>query len=530
MVPEGFYDRVEEGSIKLIKKAEIFEFSKEDSDDSAAVPLYSLRGGVWTKTIESTKLQTPKPFYQFSDFPWPDSVTELFPDQYTVLEYIESYARHFDLLRHIQFNNKVFGLSYGSGDSGTDTDPTSVGGEWTWGGTDEAFSTKEKWNVTVQDTQTLSVKVYQVDFVVVCIGRFSQVPDIPEFPPNKGPEAFEGKVIHSMEYSKMDSTTATGLVRGKNVAVVGFQKSGMDVAMECSTVNGVERPCTLLIRTPHWNVPDYFPWGFLMAKLYLNRFSELMVHKPSEGLLLYLMATILSPLRWAFSKFVESHIKHKLKLSKYGMVPEHSFLNELSVCLISTVPEGFYDRVEEGALKLKKAKSFGFTKEGIMLEGQDEPIKSDLVILATGFKGIDKLKHIFESPKYQEFIAGSVGSAVPLYRECIHPKIPQLAIIGFSESVANLYTSDIRCRWLGELLDGKFKLPSVKIMEKDIAEWDKYKKRYSKKYYRRSCIGALHIWHNDKLCKDMGWNPKRKKGLWAEWFEPYGPMDYAGPI
>ncbi|MCD7466324.1 hypothetical protein HAX54_002928 [Datura stramonium] len=165
-----------------------------------------------------------------------------------------------------------------------------------------------------------------------------------------------------MDYSNMDSKTAAEFVRGKHVAVVGFQKSGMDIAIECSAVN---------------------------------------------------------------------------------------------------VPEGFYDRVAEGRLKLKKAKSFGFSKE---------------------------------------------------------------------ESIANLYTSEIRCRWLAELLDGKFKLPSVKVMEKDITEWDKYKKRYSKKYYRRSCIGALHIWHNDQLCKDMGWNPKRKKGLWAEWFEPYGPMDYAGPI
>ena len=211
------------------------------------------------------------------------------------------------------------------------------------------------------------------------------------------------------------------------------------------------------------------------------------------------------------------------------MVPKHSFLNELSSCSAALVPEGFYDRVEEGSIKLiKKADCFGFSKEGIVLDGQAETIKSDLVILATGFKGIDKLKHIFLSTKYQEFIAGSDDFAtVPLYRECIHPRIPQVAIIGFSESLANLYTSEIRCRWLAELLDGKFRLPSVKMMEKDIAEWDKYKKSYSySKYYRRSCVAALHVWHNDQLCKDMGWNPKRKKGFWAEWFQPYGPMDY----
>ncbi|KAL7190020.1 hypothetical protein ACSBR1_039630 [Camellia fascicularis] len=101
-------------------------------------------------------------------------------------------------------------------------------------------------------------------------------------------------------------------------------------------------------------------------------------------------------------------------------------------------------------------------------------------------------------------------------KECIHPRIPQLAVIGFSESVANPYTSEIRCRWLLELLDGKFKLPSIKEMERYVLEWDKYMKRYSDKYYRRSCIGALHIWYNDLLCKDIGWNTKRKKGYIAE--------------
>nr|XP_016454963.1 PREDICTED: probable flavin-containing monooxygenase 1 [Nicotiana tabacum] len=157
------------------------------------------------------------------------------------------------------------------------------------------------------------------------------------------------------------------------------------------------------------------------------------------------------------------------------MVPDHSFLSELSSCSVSKVPEGFYDRVEEGSIKLIK-------------------------------------KRILDSLK-KEFLTGSDEySALLLYRECIHPRIPQLAIIGFSESVSNLYTSEIKCRWLGELLDETFKVPNIKIMEKDIAEWDKYKKRYS----------YLNNY------RDMGWNPKRKKGILAEWFHPYGPMDYAG--
>ncbi|KAL9370591.1 hypothetical protein Peur_035731 [Populus x canadensis] len=481
-------------------------------------------GGAWINTVETTKLQTPKPAYQFSDFPWPDSVTELFPNQYQVLDYLQLYAHHFDLLKHIKFSTKVLGIKY-QGASDEEMQSWSL-----WGGNGEPFSSRGKWIVEAQDTKNqLSTEVYQVDFVILCIGRFSDVPNIPEFPPDKGPEAFHGDVIHSMDYANMDYESATDSVRGKRVTVVGSQKSAMDIAMECSIANGVEHPCRVLYRTEHWNIPDYNPWGVPLPYLYLNRFSELMVHKPGEGFLLSLLATILAPLRLAFSKFVESDIEKKLRLAKFGMVPKHSFLQELNSCLIATVPQGFYDKVEEGSIKLKKAPSFSFCKEGIKVQGEDTTLETDLVILATGFEGEKKLKDIFESKMFQDCILGSPNSAVPLCRECIHPRIPQLAVIGFSESVANLYTSEMRCRWIAELLDSTFKLPSIKEMEKDAEKWDQYRKQYSGRYYRRSCIGALHIWYNDQLCKDMGWNPKRKKGFFAELFEPYGPADYVSP-
>ncbi|CAI9098711.1 OLC1v1035402C1 [Oldenlandia corymbosa var. corymbosa] len=480
-------------------------------------------GGVWTKTLGSTKLQTTKGFFQFSDFPWSPSVDTNFPSSHQVLNYIRSYAKHFNLYPHIRFNSEVLSLSYETLDQKTQT-------SWTSDGSGELFSSNGTWVVTVQDTETGSTKIIRFKFVILCVGRFSDEPNVPEFPVGKGPEAFLGNVLHSIDYQNMDDTSASDFIKGKSVAVVGFQKSALDIAMECSNTNGVYHPCTLLYRTKHWNVPDYLPWGIPLGFLYLNRFSELLVHKPNEGFLLSLLATFLSPLRWMFSKLVESHIKNKLSLSKFGMVPEHSFLNEIHSCLISTVPHRFYNQVEDGSINLKNALSFGFCKNGILVgndkQEEEEVVEADVVILCTGFRGINKLKRIFESTIFQDYIAGSNDAAVPLYRECIHPRIPQLAVIGFSESLSNLYTSEMRSRWVAELLLGTFKLPNVEEMEKDIAAWDIFKKKYSRNYYRRSCIGALHIWYNDQLCKDMGWNPNRKNGFLADLFLPYGPLDY----
>ena len=98
------------------------------------------------------------------------------------------------------------------------------------------------------------------------------------------------------------------------------------------------------------------------------------------------------------------------------MVPKHGFLQEMSSCLFSTLPEDFYNRVEKESLKLKKAHSFSFCKDGVLIDGEAEPLMADLVILVTVFRGIEKLKNIFVSPIFQKYIAEPTDTIVPFYR------------------------------------------------------------------------------------------------------------------
>ncbi|EXB91555.1 putative flavin-containing monooxygenase 1 [Morus notabilis] len=447
-------------------------------------------GGLWNHTTASTKLQNVKETYQFLDYPWLSSVKEMFPSHNQVLEYVQSYAQHFGLFPYIKFNSKVIRLDY-VGESYEEMDAWEL-----WSGTGEPFDSKGKWRIVMQNTKTFSTEVYLAEFVILCIGRFSGVPNIPEFPPNQGPEVFNGEVIHSMDYSAMNNDKAAEVIRRKRVTIVGSQKSAVDIAAECSDKNGVEYPCTMIQRTVHWQLPSHNLWGVNFGFLYFTRFSELLIHKPGETFLLRILATLLSPLRWAISKFAESYLRWKLPLKKFGMVPKSSFLQDISSCTIAVLPENFYNKVEQGSIILKKSQSFGFCRKGLIIDGESQPLETDVVILATG--------------------------------QIIHPRIPQLAIIGYAEGFSNLLNSEIRCRWLVELLSGSFQLPSIKEMQKNVRRWENNLKLYSGKYIARSCIGSVNIWYNDQLCKDMGLQHKRKKGIFAEFSQPYGPIDYVG--
>ena len=69
-------------------------------------------GGVWRETFASTRVQTPRPEYEFTDFPWPNHVTAEHPTHSEVMDYFQSYAMHFGLLEHIHFKFKVMEVRY----------------------------------------------------------------------------------------------------------------------------------------------------------------------------------------------------------------------------------------------------------------------------------------------------------------------------------------------------------------------------------------------------------------------------------
>ncbi|CAN0838705.1 Probable flavin-containing monooxygenase 1 [Linum grandiflorum] len=70
----------------------------------------------------------------------------------------------------------------------------------------------------------------EFEMVVVCTGKSGDVAKIPEFQKKRGPEVFKGKVMHCT----LNKDESRELMKGKNVAIIGFQESALDLAVECA--------------------------------------------------------------------------------------------------------------------------------------------------------------------------------------------------------------------------------------------------------------------------------------------------------
>ncbi|EOY30096.1 hypothetical protein QUC31_020446 [Theobroma cacao] len=475
-------------------------------------------GGVWKHcSFASTKLQTPRCDFEFSDYPWPQRDNSSFPSYLEILDYLHNYATHFDVLKFIKFNSRVVEIRY-IGDRETTTLDVAPG---EFG---SLLRGHPVWEVAVETNPSKTVEMYAFELLVVCIGKYGDIPRMPVFPPNKGQEIFSGKVMHTLEYSKLDKEAAGELLKGKKVAVVGYKKSAIDLATECAEANqGPDgQPCTMVIRTLHWTVPAYWIWGLPFFLFYSTRSSQFLHERPNQGLLRNLLCPLLSPMRKAVSKFIESYLVWKLPLDKYGLKPDHPFEEDYASCQMAILPENFFSEADKGKILFKRASKWWFWNGGLEFEDNTK-IEADVVLLASGYDGKKKIQDLLPEP-FSSLIVDSTG-LMPLYRGTIHPLIPNMAFVGYIESVSNLHTAEIRCKWLSRLADGLFKLPSIeKMLDQTTKEMEIMKK--TTRFYKRHCISTFSINHSDEICEEMGWKSLRKNNWFLEAFAPYNSQDY----
>lgn len=100
-----------------------------------------------------------------------------------------------------------------------------------------------------------------------------------------------------------------------------------------------------------------------------------------------------------------------------------------------------------------------------------------------------------------------------------------MAFVGYIESISNLHTAELRCKWLARLADQKFKLPSVELMLQQITKELEIMKKTTR-FFKRHCISTFSINHSDEICEEMGWKSWRKNTWFSEAFSPYTSQDY----
>ncbi|KAH8900470.1 flavin-containing monooxygenase-like protein [Thozetella sp. PMI_491] len=154
-------------------------------------------GGLWKDTDDDTLSVGPKTIFNtskfraaISSFPFPEDVG-VYPTAAQFHKYLESYADHFDLRRHIHTRHRV----------------------------KQVLWLQDHWELQVEDLATGEVDSHHFDRVCVATGSFRD----PRRPKMEGIEKFQGKVLHSIDFH------SSAPFKGDNVLVIGIHATAQDV-------------------------------------------------------------------------------------------------------------------------------------------------------------------------------------------------------------------------------------------------------------------------------------------------------------
>lgn len=158
---------------------------------------------LWQKrTYDRLKLHLPKQFCQLPKLPFPEDFPE-YPTKRQFIEYLENYAKHFDI--NPQFNECVQSAKYNE--------------------------TSGFWRIkTVSSNGSNRTELeYMCRWLIVATGENAErvMPDI------DGLAEFGGDVMHACEYKSGEK------FKGKKVLVVGCGNSGMEVSLDLCNHNAL---------------------------------------------------------------------------------------------------------------------------------------------------------------------------------------------------------------------------------------------------------------------------------------------------
>jgi cation diffusion facilitator CzcD-associated flavoprotein CzcO len=256
-------------------------------------------------------------------------------------------------------------------------------------------------------------------------------------PPFPGSGTFSGQQIHVHDYREHD------ILRGKRVLVLGIGNSATDLAVESSRI--ADHTILAMRRGAHI-IPKYIR-GKPTDELGNQRFARLPV-------------ALTRPLFGRTLKVAAGDV------TDYGLPEPDHRLGEAH----PTISSDLLPRLGHGDIEVKPNIE-RFERDLVrFVDGTEAEV--DLVIYCTGYK--------ISFPFFAEGLISAPDNRIPLYRRVVDPEHPGLFFIGLVQPLgAIMPIAERQSEWVGDLLEGKAKLPSADAMRRVIRREDE---RMSKRY------------------------------------------------
>ncbi|XP_012694854.2 dimethylaniline monooxygenase [N-oxide-forming] 2-like [Clupea harengus] len=410
-------------------------------------------GGLWkfkedpepehSSIYRSLVSNTSKEMMCFSDFPMPaDYPNYLHNSQ--LLQYYRLYARHFDLLKYIQFQTTV---------SSVRQTPD--------------FSHSGQWEVVTENSDGQEER-HVFDGVLVCSGHYTHpVTPMDAF---KGADTFQGECYHSWKYKDPDQ------FRGKRVVVVGMGNSGCDIAVDIS--RAAEKTFLSTIKGG-WVLGRMSDNGLPLDMMMINRWGVLMQR---------LLPKVL--LNWVTERRINNKYDHRL----YSLQPKHRFFERRPI-----INDDLPGRILYGALSMKP-NMCEFRGSSVVFEDQSVEENIDAVVFCTGYSATFS----FLPPS---LVTGRHGE-IRLYKHIFPPSLerPTLALLGLIQTSGPIMPCmELQARWATRAIAGLSRLPPEKKMNEVI---DAEMQIYMRSYPKHASVQVQYIPYLDDLAQEVGAKPK----------------------
>ncbi|KFO24436.1 Dimethylaniline monooxygenase [N-oxide-forming] 4 [Fukomys damarensis] len=381
-------------------------------------------GGLWkftedskdgmTRVYRSLVTNVCKEMSCYSDFPFQEDYPN-FMSHGKFWDYLQAFAKHFDLLKYISFKTTVCSV--------TKCPDFSENGQW-----DVVTETEGKQNRAVFDA------------VMVCTGHFLN-PHLPleSFP---GVHNFQGQILHSQEYRTPEA------FQGKRVLVIGLGNTGGDIAVELSRTAA---QVFLSTRTGTWVYSRSSVGGYPRNMMSTRRCNNLIAQVVPSCFLNWIQE------RQMNKRF--NHENYGLSITK-GKKKKAIVNDELPTCILC------------GTITVKTSVK-EFTETSAVFEDGTVETNMDTVIFATGYT----FSFPFLEEPLKSLCSKKMFLYKRVFPQNLEKTT--FAVIGLISLTGSiLAATELQARWATRVFKGLCKIPPTQKLMAEVIRKQQLIKRY----------------------------------------------------